>query len=59
VRAARDAELERAQTQRTVLDSRLKVLQARGRADLLFGVLSEAIERYPRDFSAANRCSTT
>jgi len=55
VRAARDAEMERMKTQRAVLDSRLKVMQARVEPDLLFGVLSEAIELYPRAASAADQ----
>ncbi len=53
IRAARAAELERADSQRNILASRLQVLQARVEPELLFGALGDVRGAYLRDPAAA------
>ncbi|MCC7325699.1 MAG: histidine kinase [Burkholderiales bacterium] len=53
LRAARAAELERADSQRNILASRLQVLQARMEPELLFGALRDVRGAYLRDPTAA------
>jgi hypothetical protein len=48
-RAAQAAELERGRAQRIVMESRLKVLQARVEPELLFDVLTDVQRRYSRN----------
>jgi Histidine kinase len=53
IRAARTAELERADAQRDIMASRLQVLQARVEPELLFGALGDVRGAYLRDPDAA------
>jgi hypothetical protein len=53
IRAARAAELERADAQRDIMASRLQVLQARVEPELLFGALGDVRSAYLRDPEAA------
>jgi hypothetical protein len=53
IRAARKAELERADAQRDILASRLQVLQARVEPELLFDALGDVRNAYLRDPDAA------
>lgn len=53
-RARQAAELERARAQRAMLESRLKVLQARVEPELLFGALAEVKGSYRRDPGGAD-----
>jgi hypothetical protein len=48
-KARKRAEIERAEAQRAVVDSRLKVIQARIEPALLFGVLENVRDRYQQD----------
>jgi Histidine kinase len=49
IRAAREAELERASAQRNIMASRLQVLQARVEPELLFGALGDVRAAYLLD----------
>ncbi len=53
LRAARAAELERADSQRNIMASRLQVLQARVEPELLFDALGDVRRAYLRDPEAA------
>jgi hypothetical protein len=53
IRAARTAELERADAQRDIMASRLQVLQARVEPELLFDALGDVRRAYLRDPEAA------
>jgi hypothetical protein len=53
--AARAAELERANAQRAVMESRLKVIQARVEPQLLFGALMDVSNRYAVSPAAADQ----
>lgn len=53
IRAARAAELERADAQRNIMASRLQVLQARVEPELLFDALGDVRRAYLRDPDAA------
>jgi hypothetical protein len=53
IRAARTAELERADAQRNIMASRLQVLQARVEPELLFDALGDVRRAYLRDPEAA------
>jgi hypothetical protein len=52
-RAAQAAEIDRAQSQRDLIESRLKVLQARVEPELLFGALADVESFYRRNPAAA------
>lgn len=54
IRAARAAELERADAQRNIMASRLQVLQARVEPELLFDALGDVRRAYLRDPEAAD-----
>ncbi len=54
LRAARDAELVRADAQREIVASRLKVLQARVEPELLFDALADVRAAYLRDPAVAD-----
>lgn len=54
LRAARAAELDRADTQREIVASRLKVLQARVEPELLFDALADVRDAYLVDPAAAD-----
>ena len=53
--AARDAELERARAQRAVVESRLKVMQARVEPEFLFGALDQVQSLYAQAPDTAER----